>query len=58
MVEGIDLPLANEEILSKWRMLAGEALKRIESIILRLEECKDMALLGELMVRSTKNPIA
>ena len=61
--KGIDPPLTNEEILEKWRMLAGEVideqrLKNIESLVLGLEDCKDIALLGELMAGTTKNPIA
>jgi hypothetical protein len=39
-------------------VIDGEGLKRIESFVLNLEECKDIALLGELMASSTKNPIA
>jgi hypothetical protein len=58
--KGINSPLINQEILGMWRMLAGEAidgegLKRSESLALRLEECKDIALLGELTAGSTKN---
>lgn len=59
----INPPLTNEETLNKGRMHAGEVidgerLKRIESFVLELEECKDIALLGELMASSTRNPIA
>ena len=61
--KGINPPLTNEEILDKRRMLAGEVidgerLKRIEFLVLRLEEYKDIGLLGDLMAGSTKNPMA
>jgi aconitate decarboxylase len=60
---GIEPPLTNEEILEKWRMLAAEVIDKeritkIESLVLGLEECNDIALLGELMAGITKNPIA
>lgn len=59
----INPPLINEEILDKQRILAGEVvdgarLKRIESLVLRLEECEDIALLREPMASFTKNLIA
>jgi aconitate decarboxylase len=61
--KGVSPPLTNEEILQKWRMLAGEVIDEgrmlnIESLVLSLEECEDIALLGELMAGITKNPIA
>ena len=60
---GTDPPFSNEEIVEKWRRLAGavvdqERMQKIESLVLGLEECKDIALLGELMADITKNPIA
>jgi hypothetical protein len=59
----INPPLTNEEILDKRRMLSGEVvdgvrLKRIESLVLRLEECEDTALLREPMASFMKNLIA
>jgi aconitate decarboxylase len=61
--KGIDPPLTNEEILMKWRMLAREVINeermmKIESLVLGLEKCTDIASLGELMAGITKNPIA
>lgn len=39
-------------------VLDGARLKRIESLVLGLEECKDIALLREPMASFTKNLIA
>ena len=60
---GVDPPLSNEEVVEKWRALTKGVIddKRrqdIEDLVLNLEDCKDIALLGELMVGETKNPIA
>jgi aconitate decarboxylase len=60
---GVDPPLSNEEVVEKWRALTKGVIddKRrqdIEDLVLNLEDCKDIALLGELMAGETKNPIA
>ena len=60
---GIDPPVTNEEIRDKWRMLAREVideprLAQIEELVLGLEGCEDVAVLGELMAGVTRNPIA
>ena len=60
---GVDPPLSNEEILEKWRLLTrdvvdAERARKIENIVLRLEECEDISLLLELLGGVTKNPIA
>jgi aconitate decarboxylase len=59
----VDPPLSNEEVVEKWRALTKGVIddKRrqdIEDLVLNLEDCKDIALLGELMAGETKNPIA
>ena len=60
---GVDPPLSNEEVVEKWRALTKGVIddkrrENIEELVLNLEDCKDIALLGELMAAETKNPIA
>ena len=60
---GVDPPLSNEEILDKWRLITrdvidDERLREIETLVLGLEDCTNVAVLGELMAGITKNPIA
>ena len=55
--------LSNAEILDKWRSLTmdvveKERIEEIESLVLKLENCKDIASLGDLMAGMVKNPIA
>ena len=54
--------MSNQETLEKWRSLAHGLIdekrrKRIEEIVLGLEEATDMVELGELMAGITKSPI-
>jgi hypothetical protein len=39
-------------------VIDGERLKRIESLVLKLEAYKDIDLLGEFVAGFMKNPIA
>ena len=60
---GVNPPLSNEEIVEKWRLITKDIIdiersKKIEDTVIHLEECRDVAYLGELMSAVTKNPIA
>lgn len=60
---GVDPELSNEEIVEKWRRLAKEVIdeermRKIENMVLNMEDCSDIAELGELLNVPTKNPIA
>jgi aconitate decarboxylase len=60
---GVDPALSNDEILEKWKLITKDIIddkrrEEIEELVLNLEDCKDIALLGELMARETKNVIA
>lgn len=60
---GVDPALSNDEIVEKWRRLAREVIdeermRNIEDMVLHMENCNDIAQLGELLNAPTKNPIA
>lgn len=59
---GVKPPLSNEEVLEKWRLLTKEIIdveraRRIEELVLTMENCKDVALLQDLMGGISKSPI-
>jgi len=59
---GVSPEMSNQETLEKWRSLTQGLIdegrrKRIEEIVLDLEDAADMVELGELMAGITKSPI-
>ncbi|KAF4337092.1 immune-responsive 1 [Fusarium beomiforme] len=60
---GVDPPLSNEDIVAKWRQLTkdiveDEVVRKIEDIVLSLEEQGDLATLFELISQTSKNPLS
>lgn len=61
--KGVVPPLTNEEILDKWRRITENVIekdrrRKIEDVVLNLEGCDDVEVLGQLLVAATRNPIA
>lgn len=59
---GVDPALSNEEIVEKWRGLARtvideERMKKIEDMVLSMENIGNIAQLGDLLNAPTNNPI-
>ncbi|KAK4574195.1 hypothetical protein LTR86_001956 [Recurvomyces mirabilis] len=60
---GVEPALSNEEIVEKWRLLAGsvvekDRLEKIERLVLNMDTTQDVSPLYELLAGVTKNPIA
>lgn len=60
--KGINPPLSNEEVLSKWRKITEGVIKedrrqKIEDLVLGIEDLIDVAELVELLVGRTENPL-
>ncbi|KAI8959033.1 putative immune-responsive protein [Daldinia sp. FL1419] len=60
---GVKPPLSNEEILEKWRtvtqnIIGDERRSRIEQIVLTLDECDEISVIGRLMAGLTANSLA
>ncbi|KAH7192909.1 uncharacterized protein B0J16DRAFT_66849 [Fusarium flagelliforme] len=60
---GVNPPLSNEDIVFKWRELTKgivdeDVVRRIEGMVLSLEEQSDIGGLCELLGQTSKNPLA
>ncbi|KAJ3493123.1 hypothetical protein NLG97_g4938 [Lecanicillium saksenae] len=60
---GVLPPLTNEQILAKWQNLMenvidGDRRAKIENVVLHMEDCQDVRVLGELLGGTCNSPIA